>query len=93
MIDGVKAKILETIREIESKNPELVTDSKKYQEQFEGQLRAVMSETEKLREKLKSEGGEVFEKFSKVTKDLYETTVTTATAYTKQVENTLKEKN
>lgn len=90
-IEEIKTKVQDTIRDIEAKNPELVTDSKKYQEQFETQMRSVMAETEKFREKLKGEGGEVFEKFGKVAKDLYETTLTTATTYSKQVENTLKE--
>lgn len=91
-IEGVKATITETIQKIETRNPQLATDSKKYQAEFEEQMRSVLAESEKFREKLKGEGGEVFDKFSKVAKDLYETTVTTATAYSQQVENTLKEK-
>lgn len=91
LVGTFKAKIQETIAEIEAKNPQLVSDSKKYQEQFEGQMRSVLAEAEKFREKVKGEGGEAFDKFGKVAKDLYETTVTTATAYSKQVENTLKE--
>lgn len=92
LINEVKTKILTTIREIEAKNPQLVTDSKKYQEEFEGQLRSVMAETEKFREKISGEGGEVLDRFSKVAKELYETTVTTATGYSTQVQEKLKEK-
>lgn len=91
VVAEIKTKITDTIKDIETKNPELMADSKKYQEQFETQMRGIMSETEKFREKLKGEGGEVMERFEKVAKELYETTLTTATTYSKQVENTLKE--
>lgn len=86
----IKAKLQDTIKDIEAKNPELMSDSKKYQEQFETQLRSIMAETEKFSDKLKGEGGEAFGRFEKVAKELYQTTVTTANTYSKQVEDTLK---
>lgn len=87
----MKAKLSTVISELEASRPELMADSKKYQEQFETQMRSIMTETEKFREKLKGESGPVIDKFEKVAKELYETTVNTATTYSKQVENTLKD--
>lgn len=91
IVAPVKAKMGELIQQLETKNPELAKDTKKYQEQFEGQMRSVLAEAEKFRERVKGEGGEVYGKLGDVAKNLYETTVTTATSFSKQVENTLKE--
>lgn len=94
VIAEVKTKVTDTIRDIEAKNPELMADSKKYQEQFETQMRSLMTETEKARVKLQEVAtGEAAQNLNKVFKDLYETTVNTATTYSKQVENTLKQTN
>lgn len=69
-----------------------MADTKKYQEQFEQQLRSVLTETEKFSAKLKTEGGDIGSKFEKVAKDLFDTTVSTAKTVTTQVQNTLNEK-
>uniref|UniRef100_A0A6B2E5T7 Putative apolipophorin-iii n=1 Tax=Phlebotomus kandelakii TaxID=1109342 RepID=A0A6B2E5T7_9DIPT len=90
-VKQVKEKISETVAEIESKNPELVADTKKYQEKFEAQLRDVLRETERFSEKLKKEAPEVTNNFSKVANDLYETTAQTAKVFSEKVEDVVKE--
>uniref|UniRef100_A0A1B0DQ04 Uncharacterized protein n=1 Tax=Phlebotomus papatasi TaxID=29031 RepID=A0A1B0DQ04_PHLPP len=90
-LNSVKAKISETVSDIESKNPELVADSKKYREAFETNLKTIIAETQSLSEKLKKEGGEMTNNFQKVTQDLYQTSVQTASALSQQVENAVKE--
>lgn len=87
----MKAKISETVSDLESKNPELVADSKKYREAFEANLKTIIAETQSLSEKIKKEGGAMTDNFQKVTQDLYQTSVQTASALSQQVENAVKE--
>ncbi|XP_055694390.1 uncharacterized protein LOC129796461 [Lutzomyia longipalpis] len=91
IIKDVKDKLGETVRELEAKNPEFFADTKKAQEKFETQLRAVLQETERLSEKLKKDGAEVGGQLQEVTKQLYQTTADTAKVFSQQVENVVKE--
>uniref|UniRef100_A0A1L8DJ31 Putative apolipophorin-iii n=1 Tax=Nyssomyia neivai TaxID=330878 RepID=A0A1L8DJ31_9DIPT len=91
IVKEVKDKIGETVQELESKNPEFFADTKKVQEKFESQLRAVLQETERLGDKLKKDGVDMGSQLQEVTKQLYQTTADTAKSFSQQVENVVKE--
>jgi len=91
MFSGVTTKLNEAIDELKVKNPEFMNQASVYEEYFKTNVQRVLEETNKLSERLKTDGVTVSNTFENALKKIYDDTLKTAKDVQSQITSTVQQ--